>query len=220
MTKAKIFRADVVEELIGFYGKILTDRSIYPTIYDHILSLSAKMWEGVQSQIPCVKVEINNYHPDYLGEPLDSSRWQEFTQEECRIAIAHQYGYDGWEEVETQSKIPYDHMFQDAVDLLLAGDLENLTEMVTNNPRVLDEKSQYGHHASLIHYCGSNGVEMWRQQVPLNLIKIVEFLISNGIDVNAQMSIYGRWHTTVQLAATSIHPQEAGILRALISALS
>lgn len=218
--KNKIYRAVVVDELRNFYGEILTDRSSYPTIYDHFLSLSAKMWEGIQSQIPCIKTEFNNYHPDYLGEPLNSSRWQALTLEDCRNAMAYQYGYDGWKEVEAKSKTPYNHTFQDAVDLLLTGDLEKLIETVSNHPQVLKEKSQYGHQAMLIHYCGSNGVEMWRQQVPLNLVEVVDYLISQDIDINAQMPIYGGLHTTAELAATSIHPQKAGVIRDLLSSLS
>ena len=73
-------------------------------------------------------------------------------------------------------------------------------------------RSQYGHRASLLNYAGSNGVEFWRQQVPLNLAEIVIYLLEAGADKNATMKVYGGEFNTFELLTTSIHPLRARIM--------
>ena len=69
-------------------------------------------------------------------------------------------------------------------------------------------------------YCGNNGVEFWRQQVPLNLKTIILFLLENGANKNATMSVYGGEFDTLSLLTTSAHPINAGILDELVEALN
>jgi len=55
-------------------------------------------------------------------------------------------------------------------------------------------------------------VAFWRQQVPLNLVAITEFLLEAGADRRATMKVYGGAFDTYSLLVTSVHPLAAGIL--------
>ena len=213
-----IYIPDVVKELISFYGELLINRSKFPTVKDHLFSLSAKMWEGIQHDVSCVKTEFNNYHPTYLGLDFHSAEWRKLSFDDCLLAIASEYGFNNWDEVEKKGSIAYDNDFQSAIDHLLNGEREALTSILKENPGVIHRSSQYGHRARLIHYCGSNGVELWRQRVPYNLPELVGILRERGADVNATMKVYGGNYDVSSLTTTSAHPKEAGIIELLLDA--
>ena len=61
------------------------------------------------------------------------------------------------------------------------------------------------------NYIGSNGVETYRQRVPLNLAEITRLLIDAGADVNATANMYGGGSTALGLLVTSDHPARAGV---------
>ena len=88
---------------------------------------------------------------------------------------------------------------------MLSGDLDSLRRLISEDASLITQRSCYGHRATLLHYCGNNGVEFWRQQVPLNLKDIIHFLIENGADKNATMSVYGGEFDTLSLLTTSAH---------------
>jgi hypothetical protein len=98
---------------------------------------------------------------------------------------------------------------------MLAGDFKGIKKIITGNNALLNQKSQYGHEATLLHYSASNGVELWRQKVPLNLPEMVEFLVENGANRNARMKVYGGEYTAAELLLSSAHPRQAGILMEL-----
>ena len=75
------------------------------------------------------------------------------------------------------------------------------------------------HRATLLHYVGSNGVEIRRQKVPANLVAITELLLETGSDVNATARVYGGEMTTYSLVATSGHPVRAGLAEELLATL-
>ena len=64
--------------------------------------------------------------------------------------------------------------------------------------------------ATVLHYAGSNGVESYRQVVPLNLADIVDFLIRAGADPQAEATIYGG-STARALFESSTHPIQANV---------
>jgi hypothetical protein len=74
----------------------------------------------------------------------------------------------------------------------------------------MNARSQYGHHATLLHYAGTNGVESYRQVVPMNLAEIVDFLIASGADPASNAGIYGG-STPRQLFETSRHSHESNV---------
>jgi hypothetical protein len=64
---------------------------------------------------------------------------------------------------------------------------------------------------TLLHYVGSNGVETYRQKVPLNLAEITRLLVDAGAHVNATANMYGGGSTALGLLVTSDHPAKAGV---------
>jgi hypothetical protein len=97
------------------------------------------------------------------------------------------------------------------VDTLLRGDVEKLRGLLNSNPSLVHQRSRYGHGSTLLHYVGSNGIETYRQRVPMNLAEITRVLIDAGADVNATANMYGGGSTTLGLLVTSDHPATAGV---------
>lgn len=214
-----IFIPEIVGRIQGFYGSILTGRATYPTIAAHLKALAARMWEGVQSGNETVFKEIANYHRDHLGRSAQVLSGLEWTEEDCRQAIADEYGFGRWTEV-SLLRIPYNSAFEDAVDALVTGDLPAIRSLVSKRPLLPQERSQYGHEATLLHYAVSNGVEIWRQQVPLNLPEIVAFLLGKGADPGARMNVYGGSYTAAELLLSSLPPRNAGVFEELRTLLN
>ncbi len=97
------------------------------------------------------------------------------------------------------------------MDTLLSGDVKRLHGLLSSNPSLIYRRSSFGHRSTLLHYAGSNGVETYRQRVPLNLAEITCLLVEAGADVNATANMYGGGSTALGLLVTSDHPAKAGV---------
>ena len=53
----------------------------------------------------------------------------------------------------------------------------------------------------------------------MNLVEITSFLVETGADKNARANVYGGEFTTWELASTSAHPKDAGIMKKLLNHL-
>ena len=105
--------------------------------------------------------------------------------------------------------------FEIAVNTMLSGNLSSLKEQIREIPDLLNARSQYGHKATLLHYAGTNGVESYRQVVPLNLAEIVDFFIASGADLGSKANIYGG-STARELFESSKHSYESKVYRDVI----
>jgi len=114
-----------------------------------------------------------------------------------------------------------DELFEDAVDALVDGKLSRLRGLLDREPRLVTARSLRPHRATLLHYVGANGVERERQRTPRNAPAIAELLLARGADPNALALTYGGGpaQTTLYLAATSSHPEDAGVMQPLLDAL-
>ena len=214
----RIYRAKMVEDISKFYGTdLLINFKEVLYVKEYLLALSKRMYEGVQEQQPFIFREINNYHKDYLGVPIDELVKMNWTLLDCQNAIAHEYGFENWEAIEADLK--YDKEFEVAVDYLLIAQFDYLKKCIEANPDLIFRKSQFGHQATLLHYVGSNGVEMWRQVVPFNLVEMTKYLLEKGADKNAKMKVYGGEFSVLALLETSAHPYEAGVAKEMIELL-
>jgi len=201
---------EAVAQTRDFYGELLHQQASFTTIADHLRALSIRMWEGVQEGNEVVFREIANYHKDHLGRELKVLMKAAWTEGDCQLTIAHEYGFGSWGEVCSLEK-GYDLGFEQTVDALLAGDIDLLCENIGRMPQLAQQRSRYGHGATLLHYAVSNGVELWRQQVPLNLPEMVRYLLNNGADLRAKMNVYGGTYAAPELLLSSLHPRNAGI---------
>jgi ankyrin repeat protein len=80
-------------------------------------------------------------------------------------------------------------------------------------------RSAREHRSTLLHYVSANGVEDFRQKTPKNIVEITKLLLKFGADVNAESDAYGGRSTTLGLAATSWHPENAGVQLPLMEVL-
>ena len=97
------------------------------------------------------------------------------------------------------------------MDTLLSGDVEKLRGLLSSDPSLIHRRSSFGHRSTLLHYVGSNGVETYRQKVPMNLAEITRLLVNAGADLNATANMYGGGSTALGLLVTSDHPAKAGV---------
>lgn len=209
-----MYKPQIVLDLEEFYGDILNDPEHYGSIYEHLEAIAQRMWEGLQHGNNAVCTEINNYHPSYLGMEVENVLTAGLTQADCQHTTANQYGYSNWETVKEQTK-PYDLAFEKAVDMLLEGAVKDLENQLKMRPNLVHQCSQYGHSATLLHYAGNNGVELWRQKIPYNLADGIGLLLASGADKNAKMKVYGGAFTTWELLKTSAHPYDSGLMDVL-----
>ena len=212
--------APVVQEIIQFYGPLLYEIQKFPNIPAHLAALADKMWTGVQSNQTVVYAEINNYHPDYLGKSIPYLKNVDINKAICKKTIACEHGFKDWASVERLGDLQYDFRFEQAVNLLLAGEFTALQQHIHAHPKLVVQRSSYPHGATLLHYAGSNGVEFWRQQVPYNLPEITAFLLEQGADKTATMRVYGGEHTSLALLLSSAHPYKADIVTEMKNLLS
>jgi ankyrin repeat protein len=109
--------------------------------------------------------------------------------------------------------------FEAAADAIVAGDQDALRRLLNENPDLVRARSPRGHRATLLHYVAANGVEGWRQKTPQNIVEIAAELLDAGAEVDAVAQMYGSDCTTLGLAATSVHPERAGVQIALLQLL-
>lgn len=143
---------------------------------------------------------------------------------DAQFVLARAHGFESWlkfsrhieELTRTGSAVL---AFEAAADAIVEGDLETLRRLLRDNPELVRAQSTREHRATLLHYVAANGVEGYRQKTPQNIVEIAELLLKAGADVDATAEIYGSGATTLGLAATSIHPQRAGVQIALLRLL-
>ena len=210
----KIYRPKIVQEIRDYYGEAIRHTS-FSEIQEHLTVLADMLYDGIKSGNEYLFAEISNYHPLQLGEPIAEIKEANLDLIDCQWTIACEYGYKSWEDVLDLKKTTYNRPFENAIDHLLDGNLNELKSIIEANPNILTTSSQHGHKATLLHYTASNGVELWRQQVPLNLPEITAYLLHMGISKWPLMNAYGSQYDILTLLKSSIHPYKAGIGEAL-----
>jgi len=194
-----IYRAKMVQEIQDFYGELLFPKE-HETIYRHLLRISECLHEGLQQQVNCLYTQLNNYNPDFIGIPTSKLKERAFDHADCQYTIAREFGFNSWVDVQGLQTVKYNIEFEKCVNYVVHGEIDKVKAILEVNPEIIHQQSQYGHRASLLHYIGSNGVEFWRQQVPLNLSEVGLF-------------------TAYQLYQSSAHPINAGLNKSTLELL-
>jgi len=110
-------------------------------------------------------------------------------------------------------------LFERAADAVASGDEEQLRELLDEEPFLVHARSPRPHRATLLHYCGANGVENWRQRTPPNAAAITKLLLDRGADPDATCNLYGGGSTMLGLMLTSAHPLREGLQKALLEVM-
>ncbi len=142
----------------------------------------------------------------------------------AQLLIARCLGFDSWPkftkhvEALARANSP-EAQFEAAADAIVGGDIETLGRMLRQNPELVRTRSTREHRSTLLHYVSANGIEDFRQKTPKNIVEITRLLLDAGADVNAESEAYGGRSTTLGLAATSCHPEAAGVQIPLLDLL-
>ena len=112
-----------------------------------------------------------------------------------------------------------DSQFERAADAVVQGDLPLLSQLLRETPALVTSRSTRSHRATLLHYVSANGVENFRQRTPPNIVRVAEYLLDAGADVNATCDVYGGDADTLGLVVTSAHPRAVGVQLSLADLL-
>jgi hypothetical protein len=141
----------------------------------------------------------------------------------AQLALARNYGFETWSKfaahVRALARNSPVSRFEAAVDAIVAGNLAELSDLLRAHPKLVGARSTRVHAATLLIYVAANGVESYRQKTPPNIVEIAELLLHAGAEVNAEANVYGGGCATLELVATSIHPERAGVQLQLLQKL-
>jgi len=143
---------------------------------------------------------------------------------DAQFVIARSHGFAAWPrfaghlEALATSGSPVSR-FEAAADAIVGGAAPVLRLLLRQEPELVRARSTREHGATLLHYVAANGVEGYRQKTPRNIVAIARILLRAGAEVDAAANVYGGGCTALGLAATSVHPERAGVQEALLQTL-
>jgi hypothetical protein len=167
---------------------------------------------------------VRRGHPRFRKLAEAEFRSASFALADAQLVIAREHGFESWPKFakhigDLLRKDSPVSIFESAADAVVAGDLTTLTRLLRESPELIRSRSTREHRATLLHYVSANGVEDFRQKTPKNIVAIAELLLAAGATVDAEADMYGGGATTLGLAATSVHPEKAGVQIALMETL-
>jgi len=209
-----------VQEVIDLHATVLTNDPFKGDLRMFLERMATNLWEAYEQDHPATAIEISNYHPNFLGKAETEILNARLTAEDLQLVIALEYGFEDWNQVLHNAAIPFDLDFEKAVNAVIRGNLKLLSELLARKPSLCSQRSTFRHKAGLIHYVSANGIEIWRQMTPSNIVEVTKLLIDKGADPLMKAQLYGAQHTAGALAATSDHPLKAGVQKQLVDLLS
>jgi len=145
------------------------------------------------------------------------------TLTKARFVIAQIYGFESWSKftrhVEALARKSPVSRFESAVDAIVNGDAGTLRDLLRADRKLVHARSARVHAATLLIYVSANGVENYRQKTPKNIVEIAGLLLDVGAEVDATANVYGGGCATLELVATSGHPERAGVQEHLLRTL-
>jgi len=206
-----VYVCDQVRAVERLHRDLLMDGVRQLPIRDQLDRQAHRIVEGHKAGDRAVVIHITCWHPKLACRAADEIMNIAFTLDDARETIAREYGFANWSDLEARGAHPPDPDFEVAVDTLLLGNVERLRNLLNCDPSLVHQRSSFGHRSTLLHYVGSNGVETYRQRVPMNLAEVTRLLVEAGADVNAEANMYAGGSTTLGLLVTSDHPAKAGV---------
>ena len=170
----------------------------------------------------------------WLPLPISNSeiRDSSLSMNDARMAVARAYSFRNWNAlVEFVTQVHMDdspvRLFELAVDAVIDGDVDTLTNMLRTTPGLVHARSTREtchdpcvHGSTLLHYIAANGVEGYRQRSPANAVEVARILLDAGADVNTLAGLYGGECGVLSMLVSSSHPAEAGVQVPLVNLLA
>jgi hypothetical protein len=212
----EIYVCEEVHKVNNLFEPALAQFPSHQKISDFLQDLINLMGVGYIKGDDAIAVLMTNHHPDLVGESSFKIMSEQFTTEEYRSVILFDHGFSTWAEAEDAGTV--DIEFEKAVECVISGDIPQLIELLNLNPELISGQSGFGHKAGLSDYVAANGVEIWRQKVPLNAPQVLELLLEKGANLEQNNNIYGG-SSLKSLIESSDHPNMAGVADDLMSLL-
>jgi ankyrin repeat protein len=142
----------------------------------------------------------------------------------AQFVLARSHGFESWQKFirhleALARKDSSEARFEAATDAIVTGKIAVLKRLLRQDPKLVQMRSTREHRATLLHYVAANGVENYRQKTPKNIVEITNLLLEAGAEIDATADVYGGGATTLGLAATSVHPELAGVQEGLLQTL-
>ncbi|HEX6821316.1 MAG TPA: ankyrin repeat domain-containing protein [Candidatus Sulfotelmatobacter sp.] len=174
---------------------------------------------SITSQLPVSVDRWTDELSSFLRTEQQSA--QAFTLARAQFILARIHGFQSWPKfarhLQALSLVHSpEAKFESAVEAIIRGELAALEHLLSADPSLVRARSAREHHATLLHYVGANGIEGYRQKTPKNILQIARLLLQAGAEVNASAHLYGRKATALDLVATSLHPEQAGVQQELM----
>ncbi len=166
-----------------------------------------------------------HYHPEARGLAERQVLLRAWSRDDAELVVARDARFADWGSLTEYLAALADPesdaaRFEAAADAVVTGDEAALRELLALDSELARARSPRPHRATLLHYSASNGVEDHRQRVPPNAVAIATLLVEAGADLNATADFYGGGPGSTPLVGlvTSCHPDEAGLMEALVRA--
>jgi hypothetical protein len=197
-------------------------------------SLRAWAEQWVHALVRLSRIDVTPQLPVLIrewGDDVESFIQRQLLSDEdtCTLAdaqfvLARSHGFESWPKfVRHLESLAAGNSsasrFEAAADAIVGGDAATLKRLLDEEPELIRARSTREHGATLLHYVSANGVEGYRQKTSPNIVEIAEIMLRAGAEVDATADVYGGGCTTLGLAATSVHPERAGVQEALLQKL-
>jgi hypothetical protein len=209
--KADVFVSEPVAQVLRLYEGLVDEQAWTRTGWEQMERLAARLLDGHRERLPGAAVELHNWLPTAGRRSTQELFDLSLSHGDALETVARAHGFGNWREAQSAGQKPGDPIFERAIEDLLLGDIPGLSRALDRTRDLVARRSHYGHRATLFHYLAANGVETYRQRVPLKASTIATILVERGADVLATASMYGKIQTTRGLLLSSGHPRAAGV---------
>ena len=218
--KEDVYISEQVSHVLDLYEGLVDERAWSRTACEQVELLGDRLLDGHRAKLPGAAVELHNWLPNAGRRSTEELFDLPLCRNDALEAASRAHGFGSWHDTGLRGRKPGDPDFESAIECLLRGDITALLDVLDRVPDLVVRRSHYGHRATLLHYLAANGVETYRQRVPLNASTMAVILLERGADVLAIASAYGADQTVKRLLLTSGHPHEAGVTRDILAALN
>ncbi|MEM9059338.1 MAG: hypothetical protein AAGD13_02655 [Pseudomonadota bacterium] len=212
---ASVYIAPEVADVLSLHPYLAERAFRERPIRTQIAEQAATLRRAHDAKDPRVGIQVMSWWPGAASHHLESVLAGSFSEADALLTVSREHGFPDWSTVDALDDTAPDSDFEHAVETMLNGDLDEFQTLIDGTPRLVAQRSRFGHGSTLLHYLGSNGVESHRQRVPLNAVELASVLIAAGADKASEAQMYGGGQTPFALASTSAHPDDAGIAEAL-----
>jgi Ankyrin repeats (3 copies) len=197
---------------------------------EHLKHQAKDLMRARQAATPEACQRIREFHPRFRSAPDEAIARAPFALSDAQLTIARERGFSSWPKLRSyvlnddrdDLSLPKherirDPLFRRAVDLMDAGDENDLRALLREHPglareRVTLEGSNYFTHPALLEFVAENPTR--RGRLPQNIAAIAKIVLDAGGTVD-RASV----NAALALAASSSVAHECGVQRALIDVL-